>query len=91
MTMIKESVAVIDRANSFLTSPYYLQTGEEFDNIIKLCGFPETVSITYIKLLNSWITGNLYDAVFLDFVSWHVPSLVSVTKCLIASYSGGLI
>ena len=89
--IIKEFMVSIDRGNSFLSAPEYMRTGGEFDRIIQSCSFPDTVPITYIKILNSWLEGHLYDAVFLDFISWHTPSLVEVTKCLISAYAGGAI
>jgi len=91
MTMTTTEQTVIDFGNSFTTSRDSMKTGDVFDEIILSCQFPETVPFTYVKLLNGWVEGHLYDAVFLDFVSWYSPTLVEVTKCLISAYAGGLI
>lgn len=85
------TVVVSDWRNSFLTSSDYTRTGDMFDEIVISCGFPETVPITYIRFLNAWLEGFSYDAIFVDFVAWHTPALVGVTKCLISAYAGGSI
>ena len=91
MEMIVDEEMVADTRNSFVASSDLMKTGDMFDVIITSCQFPEFVPVTYLQLLNSWLEGKIYDAVFIDFVIWHTPSLVGVTKCLIGAYVGGMI
>lgn len=96
MTIVNllETITVVlapDTRNSFITSPDSMRTDEIFDSIIAFCGFPEMVPFTYIRLLNSWLQGFIYDAVFVDFVAWHAEPLVKNTICLIDAFAGGSI
>jgi len=77
-----------DFGNSFETSSDYMKTGDVFNEIILSCSFPETIPMTYVALLSAWMDGQLYNAIFLDFVAKYTPALVEATKCLISAYEG---
>lgn len=77
--------------NSFITAPEYMRSQQDFNEIIRWCDFPENVSIIWIKLVESWMSGSVHDTLFLDYTARLDPELFRATYCLIDVYSGGSI
>ena len=77
--------------NSFITAPLYMRSKQDFDEIINWCDFPETVSVVWINILQSWMSGKIGNSLFLDWVAWSEPELFRATFCLIDVYSGGIL